>query len=297
MKKILSVALLSLLAASFISTAWGQKPKTKEEYLKEISTLSNTKKPEDTEKAYQLSKEFVAAFPKENNDNAKKVKDFIKRARMGIFDQAFMDKKYEKLFTIGKEILTDEPENTSVAIVLGYSGYDAMVQGNKSFTEDALKNAKLALELMEKGIVPPNFAPFTSKEEALAWLYYAIGYYSFEKDLKGSAISFYKSTLYESSLKKTSQPYAVIAEYYESIFESLSKATSPDAEKINKVADQMMDAYARAIKFGVTEKSPNLDRWKQRITQIYQYRKKTTAGLDPFMTYIVTTPFQDPSNY
>lgn len=312
MKKLISVAVLTLLVTSIVTTAFAQKQKSKDEYLKEIATLSNTKKPEDLEKAYQLSKEFFVKYPKEDNENAKKLKGFIKRYRENAFFKSFEEKKYAEFYAIGKEILTEQPDNVEITMNMGYGGYDILLKTNeKTYAEDSLKYCKLTLELMEKGNVPTNFSPFTSKDEALAWMYYVIGHFSSEKDLKESAVNFYKATLYESTIKKSSQPYYVVAYYYEKVYEQaagdlnakVQAKTISDAdyktetEKVEKIIDRMMDAYARAYKLGEAEKNPAVTTWKQRLAQIYQYRKKTDAGLDSYITYIVSTPFADPGSF
>lgn len=312
MKKLVLVAILSLLATSFVTSIFAQKPKSKDELFKEIGTLSTTKKPEDMEKAYQLAKEFIVRFPKETSENAKKLKDFVKRYRENSFYKAFEDKKFADFFTIGKEILTDEPENIVITMNLGYGGYDAVLKSkDKSFGEDAIKYCQKTLQLLEAGNLPSSFAPFTNKEEAIAWMYYVVGYFSAEKDMKEAAINFYKSTLYESSLKKTSQPYIAIAYHYENTYEKSSgdlkaKVTAKtisdadfktETDKINAILDQMIDAYARAFKLGEVENHPAKDEWKKRLTQIYLFRKKPEAGLEAFITYIVSTPLKDPSGF
>lgn len=312
MKKVILVAVLTFLVTSIITTVFAQKQKSKDEYFKEIAALSNTKNPEDMEKAYQLAKEFVVKFPKEDNENAKKLKNFIKGYRENAFYRAFEEKTYAKFFAFGKEIMTEQPENVEIAMNMGYGGYDILLKTNeKTYAQESLKYCKLTLDLMEKGHIPANYSPFSTKEEALAWMYYVIGYFSSDTDLKESAVNFYKSTLYESSIKKTSMPYYVIAYYFEKVYEQASTEltakvnakTISDAdfktenEKVGKIIDRLMDAYARAFKLGEAENNPAKDGWKQRLTQIYQYRKKTDAGLDSYITYVINTPLADPSNF
>ena len=150
----MSVALLSLVATLFVTDTLAQKQKSKEEYLKEIGTLSNTKKPEDMEKAYQLAKEFVAAYPKENNDNTKKVKDFIKRYRVHAFFVATDGNKVADAFTIGKEVLAEEPEKTEVLFNLAYAGYrDFVTTKTPTYSEDSIAYAQKALQLFEVAAV------------------------------------------------------------------------------------------------------------------------------------------------
>ncbi|MEP6903892.1 MAG: hypothetical protein ABJA66_19370 [Actinomycetota bacterium] len=310
--KMLLAAVLAIAATCFVTSTFAQKQKSKEELFKEIVTLSNTKKPEDTEKAYQLSKEFLNRFPKEKDENAQKLKKFVKGYRENSFFKAYEEKKFADVFAIGKEILADEPDNISISMNLGYAGYDAMLKSNdKSFGDDSIKYSKQTLQLFEAGKVPASFAPFSNKDEAFAWMYYVIGFFSTEKDPKESAINFYKSTLYESSIKKTAQPYYVIAFYYESVYEKMSaefsaksKAKTIDdaqinaeTEKINIVLDQMIDAYARAYKFGEIEKNPSKDEWKKRLTEVYLFRKRPEAALDAYLNYVMATPLKDPGGF
>ena len=308
MKKIFSTVVLLLLTVSVATSVFAQKQKSKDELIKEIATLSNSQKVEDKEKAYQLGKEFLTRFPKDKE--VAKIRPFVKNFQKYTFIKALEDKKFADFFAIGKEILADEPENTEIALNLGYGGYDALLKSSdKSFGNDAIKYAQLTLQLLEKGSFPASFAPFNSKDDALAWMYYIIGYFSMEKDIKTAASSFYKSTLYESAIKKTSQPYYAIALYYEDRYEAMAKAlnakakTISDAEfkaendKVNAVIEQMMDAYARAYKIGETENNPGKDDWKKRLAAVYKFYKKTDAGFEPYLTYIVSTPFKDPSNF
>ena len=58
---IVSCALIALMLVSFVSA---QSSPSMDELFKQIATLSNTKKPEDMEKAFQLSKDFLKRFGK-----------------------------------------------------------------------------------------------------------------------------------------------------------------------------------------------------------------------------------------
>mgnify|MGYP002781155996 CR=1 FL=1 len=308
MKKIFSTVFVMLLTVSVSTAIYAQKEKSKDELLKEIGTLSNSQKVEDKEKAYQLGKEFLTRFPKDKS--ADKIRPFVKNFQKYRFYKASEDGRFADFFAAGKEILTEEPENVEVALNLAYGGYDALLKKqDKSFGEDAIKYAQTTLQMMEKGVFPANFAPFNTKDDALAWMYYVIGYFSMEKDGKTSASNFYKSTLYNTPIKKNSQPYYAIALYYEDRYEKMAKEIAAkskslsDAEfkaetdKVSVVIEQMMDAYARAYQIAAAENNPAKDEWKARLTQIYKFHKKTDAGFDSWLTYIVTTPLKDPSGF
>ena len=168
---------------------------------------------------------------------------------------------------------------------------------------------KKTLKLFESGIFPTNYSPFKDKQDTIAFMYFVIGNLSVPKDLKTAAANIYKSTLYESQIKSSSQPFAQIANYYEDVYQKLStdlnakvKAkTISDAdfktenEKVEKVVDLMLDAYARAYKRAEATNDPDKTNLKTRLAQIYQFRKKTEAGFDAFVTYINNTPMPDPA--
>ena len=312
MKRLFLVSMLVCLVTLVATTAFAQTQKSKDEYLREISTLSNTKRPEDMEKAYQLSKEFVVKFPNEDTENTRKLKDFIKRYKENSFYKSLEDKKYVEFFATGKEIMAEHLNNVEIAMNLGYGGYDVVLKTKaKTYAEDSLKYCKLTLQLMEKGIVPTNFLPFNNKDEATAWMYYVIGYFSTDKDLRESAVNFYKSTQYESQIKKTSQPYYVIAIFFEKVYEKAAndlnekvkakKISDADYktenEKINTIIDRMMDAYARAIAMGELEKNPAVADWNERLLQVYQFRKKSDAGFYTFVIRVNNSRMPDPAGF
>jgi hypothetical protein len=276
------------------NSIFAQKPKSKDELFKEIVTLSNTKKPEDTEKAYQLSKEYLSRFPKEKD--AEKIRPFVKNYRMFLFGNALNDKKFADFFTLGKEILGENAENVEITLNLAYGGYMAALNKDNNYTEDSAKYAQTTLQLMEKGVFPKEYAPFTSKDEALGWMNFINGFFTSEKDGKASASSMYKATLYETPIKNSSQPYLLIANYYEAVYEKMVKDKA-EATAVSKIVDQLLDAYARAYTFGVVEKNPAAENWKQRIAQVYKFTKGTDAGLEAYIKYIVSTPFKDPANF
>jgi hypothetical protein len=308
MKKMFSTVFLLLLTVSAATSVFAQKEKSKDELMKEIVTLSNTKKPEDADKAYVLAKEFLVRFPKDKN--VERIHPFVKNYReQFLFPNAFSDKKYADFYTLGKEILTEQPENVGVMMYLGYGGYAAFTSGDKAYRDEALKYTQTALELMEKGTFPATFAPFNSKDDALAWMHFISGYFAFEKDSKAAASSLYKATLYETSLKKTPEPYLLIGQYYEQKNQKMTNElnakakTMSDADfkvekaKIDVVGEQLMDVYARAYKAAEAANYPTKDQIKTQLKEFYKFFKKTDAGFDSYLTYVVTTPFKDPSTF
>lgn len=309
MNKLFQIAVVVFLTASFVITGTAQKQKSKDDYIKEISTLSNTKKPEDLEKAYELSKEFLAKYPKEKGDIVNKIKDFVQRFRDNQFLVYLDQGKTADAFRLGAELLAENADNSLVTMNLAYGGFMALAKNNdKSFNDQTINYANKTISFLEAGKTPSNFAPFKDKDEATSWMYYILGNLQKDTDIKQAAHSFYLATRLETQIKANSFPYYAIATYYEDIYQKLateyntkvktmSEAESKaQLEKVNKVVDLMLDAYARAVKRAEAENAPQKDEWKKRMSDVYKFRKKTDAGFNEFITYINTTELTDPIN-
>ncbi len=311
MKSIYSYAILVILLALFATSAFAQKQRSKDELLKEIATLSNSAVAADKEKAYQTSKEFLARFGTDKNDNVKKVRTFLESYRTTMFYKAVDTNKAADAFTLGKEILADQPQNAEILINLTYAGYNAMAAGDKTHLDDTISSAKKAAELLEAGTLPTSFAPFKEKNEALAWMYYIGGTLVTPKDKKAGAESIYKATLQQSPIKDSSLPYNMIAGFYEEVYEKLgtelkqklavkpvNEAEATALEKrVAAALELMLDAYARSSKRADAENAANKDTLKSRLAQVYKFVKKTDVGLAEYVSYINKTPLPDPSKF
>ena len=67
--------LLLILVLAFSTFAQNNNPK--DELFGKIAKLTQTKKDADTEKAYQLAKEFLTKYGKDNDDKSKKSKNLL----------------------------------------------------------------------------------------------------------------------------------------------------------------------------------------------------------------------------
>ncbi len=306
MKKLFLFAVLLTLAFS----AFAQKPKSKDDSYKDIAALLLTKKPEDMAKAYPLSKDFLARFGKDEKDEKiKGIRTFVSRYRVHEFMVALDGNKYAVAFPAGKEILADQPENVEVLLNLAYAGYTALSTGDKSYADDSLGYARKTIQLLDAGSLPRSFVPFKDKEEATAFMYFVVGNLVLEKDKKDAVVNIYKATLYESQIKNNSAAYYLIAVCYEDLYSKMAtdlKAKSDskkmsdadfnaESAKVAKVVDLMMDAYARAVKKAETDKNPDAPQWKQRLTTVYKFIKKSEDGLHAYIDQVNTTPMPDPS--
>ncbi len=311
MKTLFSKALIMIVAALLVASAFAQTSRSKDELIKEIATLSNTKKPEDLEKAYQAGKQFLARFGKDTDNTVKKVRDFVQKYQESAFYKAVDASNFAVAFPLGKEILAEKPDFTEVHLNLAYAGYLASgTTGGKVYAEDTIASAKKAAHLLEGGSTPKTFAPYHNKNEALAFMYFIDGSISFDKDKTGSAANIYKATLIESPVKSSSLPYYMIAAFYEDVYKKAAaelkakeaaKASEGEIKgltiRAGQAVDLMMDAYARTVTLAETEKHPNAGAWRGRLTEIYKFKMKTEDGLAGYITAANAKPLPDPGKF
>jgi hypothetical protein len=310
MKRIISLFALAMTLCIAADTAIAQNQKSKADLLKEIATLSNAKTPEASQQAYELAKEFLTRFGNDTKDeNVKKVRAWKDAYRMDRFLDAVDARDFEKVFSLGGEILAEKPDSTEVMMNLAYAGYMSTGGGNKKHVDDAVRSSRKAMALLAEGKTPQTFAPFGNQAEASAYMLFIDGSLSMEKEPKQSAEKIYRSLQFESQLKNDPLPYYLIAVYYEDVQAALAsalkakaeKTTMSDAEfkaeneKVQKAIDMLLDSYARVVRKAEDQKHPNLAEWKGRLEQIYEFKNKTKEGLPEFIRFANTKPLADPS--
>lgn len=288
--------LLTILMTAVCMTAAGQKQRSKNELLKELSVLLKSNTPEDDAKSYVIAKEYIARFGEDKDENTAKVKKFADDYRLSSFLKAVDSKKIADAESFGKEILAAQPENTAVVINLAYAGFNATAGGNRSYEPMVITYAKRAIELIEAGKVPQSFSPFSGKDDTLAWMNYFNASALQSSDLKSAAGYMWKATKYESNIRKTIEPYFFVAYFYEQAYEKLTKENA-DKARIEKCVDLMLDAYARTVKMAETTKDPKLAEAKSRFEQIYKFRKGTDQLMKEFIDITLSSPMPDPTNF
>jgi hypothetical protein len=274
-------------------------------------TAFTTNRTSDPTKAYDAAKKYLTACPTEDTDITKYLKKWVaaydKEARkLRVQPLLYNEKKYAEAYTLGKEILVDEPENVRVLIDLGYGGYLATLAKNESFNAEAINFARKAIQLIESGKAPESWAPFKSKDETLAYLNYTIGYLN-RANPSESLAPFIKAAQYETELKKDPSVYYLIAVGYEGgSYAKLSadyktrfegKDETPESklalENINQVIDRMVDAYARAVSLAGNNPKHEAAKkeWMESLTTWYKYRhNQSDAGLTEMVASIMSKP-------
>jgi hypothetical protein len=310
MQTFFRIAAFSLILLGLTTISFAQDKGKKDETINKIAKLSNSKKPEENEKAYLMAKEFIVAYGKDNDDKTKKIQDYINGYEFNKINGLIDTGKFDDAFLLGKDMLERNPEEVYVLINLAYAGYEALTKKqDDSFGGDSITFAKQAIALIEKGKLPKTFTPFKNQNDATAWMYVIIGNFSESFDPKEAVINYYNALKYDSEVKSQTGIYTAIASYYETKREEADKdfkvkhglKSKEDAEmkadkvKIDAILDLMIDIYARAVKIAEAEKNPKLEGIKKRYAEIYKFRKQSDAGLNELLDKILSTPMPMPN--
>ncbi|MEP6924688.1 MAG: hypothetical protein ABI954_09505 [Pyrinomonadaceae bacterium] len=307
--------------------------------------LANYKGTEDQKKvAYDAAKEYVQKYNAPNctdnadiivyflgdpNDPTKKGwikkeeerrEQVIKEAKIKRFNDAVAAGNAAEVFAAGKVLLTDYPNDTTNTSIMMFMVDNGFIQANKkvdTFNSETVTTAKATIERINAGKVPDanNWAPYKSKEDALAWLNYDLGYiHQFRmQNKKDAAPYFYQTTKFNSpDIAPSPVPYRAIGDWYLDQYTKAAEeynAKKDDAtvseEDKNKLAgtwkayaDRAMEAYGYAYtKAKANPKTPEVAKEiNDTLTQIYKLRHSGEAtGLDAYVSGLSAKPITDPS--
>jgi tetratricopeptide (TPR) repeat protein len=282
-----------------------------EEAKNAVYTEFTTYRTTDPTKAYEAAKKYLACSQTEDQYTAylkKWVAAYDKELRKARLNDLFINqRKYPEAYALAKEILADEPDNIIALMDLGYGGYViAVTTKNESLNSEAIGYAKKAIQQIEAGKTPSSWLPFKSKDDALAYLNYSIGYLDRTANTAEALKYFIKSAQYESEIKKNAQTYAFIAGAYETQYAKLSADYERDfkdkpetdasklaAENINQVVDRIIDSLARAVALAGTNQTlaASKTQWMDRLTELYKFRhNQSDAGLNEMIAAVLSKP-------
>ena len=178
---------------------------------------------------------------------------------------------------------------------------------NESFNTTALDYARKAIQAIESGKQPTEWAPFKGKDDTLAYLNYAVGFLTLKSTPDSAIDSLLKAAQYDSDIKKTPSTYYFLAAAYESgPYKTLSAAYQTEfagkpetpaskaaLEKLNVVMDRIVDAYARAIASAGTDPKTEQSRkeWMAQMSNYYKFRHEgSDAGMKEFIDAALQKP-------
>lgn len=301
---------------------------------------------EQKKTAYNAAKEYVQKYNAPNcTDNADVIKYFLgdasdpkklgwiakeeartagvaKEAKQKRFNDAVAAGNAAEVFAAGKILLadypTDDATNTSIMMYMADNGY---IQANKkvdTFNSETVATAKAAIERINAGKLPENnnWSPYKSKDDALAWLNYNIGYIDQYRlqNKKDAAPYFYQATKFTSQdISPLHIPYLSIGDWYLDQYTKAAEeynakkddATVSEDEK-NRLAgtwkayaDRAMEAYGLAYaKAKANAKlKPEVSKGiNDTLKEIYKVRHSgEVTGLDAYVASLSSKPLTDPT--
>ena len=261
--------------------------------------------------AYQAARDYIQKYAKDKDqyiDYLTKWVVFYERdERKRSLPNLINDKNFAEAFSTGAKILADEPNYLRAQIDIGYAGYLAASAKNEAYNADALRYARSAIQAIESGKTPNEWAPFKGKDDTLAYLNYAVGFLTLKTNPNEAIDALLKAAEYESDIKKTPSTFYFLAVAYESgPYKTLStsyqnlyagKPETPESkaalEKLNTVMDRIIDAYARAIAAAGNDPKTEQSRkeWLTQLTNYYKFRHDgSDAGINEFITASLQKP-------
>ncbi|MEK6336907.1 MAG: hypothetical protein AABM67_18445 [Acidobacteriota bacterium] len=277
--------------------------------------------------AYQAARDYMARYNKEDDQYTRYLKAWIaayeedervrrlaaeREDREARLLQAITQKKFAEAYTQAKQVLADNPDNVKVLIPLGYSAFIASTETrNESFNAEAITYATKAIQLIESGRAPDTWSPFKNKEDVLASLYYALGFYQLKTAPEAAIGQLIKAAQRDSDRKTAPATYYYLALAYQNgpykrLSEDFSKRfgsqpESPESkaalENVNKVLDRIIDAYARAVALaGNDPQQQNAKtQWMTRLTELYKFRHAASdIGLNELIANVLKQPLPQP---
>ncbi|HZH30776.1 MAG TPA: hypothetical protein VEY11_08430 [Pyrinomonadaceae bacterium] len=292
--------------------------------LKNKKNAKGQPDPAGQKEAYGIGQEYLTKYASCNDTYSKAVQKFVTlygeaERKVGNFadlnDALYGKKDYAKAFQLGNPMIAADPENLSLLIQLGYAGYNAQALNPPvtTYSPTALGYAKRAIEMLEAGKTPTEWVLFKSKDEALAYLNFAVGEYMIKSDPAGAVAYYLKSFALDSPVKTTAGAYARLAAAYQvGQYDPLQKAFTakyggkPETEEskfalnnLNQVIDRVIDAYARAINLSANDTNPKVvaerKGWLETLTGFYKFRNNdSVTGLDTFIASATSKPLPEP---
>src|SRR5262245_60942099 len=130
--------------------------------------------------AYQAARDYLQRYAKEKDQYTDYLQKWVmfyerdeRKKRLPIL---INEKNFAEAYKVGAKLLADEPNYLRAQIDLGYAGYLAASAKDESHNTEALGYARKAIQEIEAGKTPTEWAPFKGKDDTLAYLNYAVGF-------------------------------------------------------------------------------------------------------------------------
>lgn len=262
--------------------------------------------------AHHTAKDYLRLYAKDNDQLSKYVQMWVdiyekEERQKTLLRLVHKDRNFLEAFPVGKAVLAEQPDQLDSLIALSAAGYLAANARNTDFDKEAIVYSKRAIQLVESGRVPEEWAPYKGKDDTLAYLNRTLGWLLVKPAPNEAIDPLIKSVQLESELKKDpvnyyrlaqayqEGPYARLSAEYSAKFDGKPEsAESKQAlEKLNRVIDVMIDAYARAVALAGSDAQYAQAKaaWLNNLTSFYKFRHENSdAGLTEFIAAAPSKP-------
>ena len=323
-----SFAVILLLAASACVFAQQHPPMTeqrrdaeKETYFAAFTELTRMPLPENKRKAYEAAIEYLKRFEGDRDADARVVRAYVteyeREGRQLELFKIYSAKNYVKTFELGRTMLEHDPQNFFVLAVLTEAGIDNALAGDTSLNDTTVGYGKKAIQLLETGKLA-KADPFTDFEVARGYLNSAVGALLKDKTPVEAAQAYRKAAQSNSFYKNDPIVYhrlgitilkgefAQLSNEYNQKFGSRQSSPEQQAmlQRIIKLAEQAIDAYARAValsdpaRAATSEPAPRPQfppelraRLFEQLTALYKsFHNNSDSGLTELIAGVLTKP-------
>ena len=266
----------------------------------------------DRAAAHHVGRDYLQKYARDNDQYSKYIQQWVdiyekEDRQRTLWKLVHTDRNFLEAFPVGKVVIAEEPDQLDSLIALGTAGYLAAGARNTSFDKEAIAYAKRAIQLIEGGKKPDDWAPYKGKDDTLAYLYLTLGVLQLKPAPNEAIESLIKSVQLESELKKLPVNYYRLAQAYQAgPYAKLSadfqakfggKPETPESkqalEKLNQVIDVMIDAYARAVALAGSDAqyAQSKAAWLSNLTTFYKFRHQDSdAGLTELIAGVMSKP-------
>jgi hypothetical protein len=316
-----AAALFVLLLAC---TASGQSPTNpsmtsgyldneKEQLYARFTDYKRNPNPEQQRYAYPTAKEYLRRWGGDNSAETKEVQKWVLQYERAMHQDAlyaaYNSKDYARTFTLARPMVKADPEYFLALALMTEAGYDNSTAGNHNLDTETAEYARQAITLLEAGKVS-KADPFKSMEVARGFLNYALGSLVIDDKPVEAADAFRKAVnSAESPYHRDPIAYHRLGiAIYKGELTQLSgeynqkfggKQASPEQtqmlNRILKLAEQAIDAYARAV--ALSDKPEQQDaRGKilAQLTGLYKsFHNNSDAGLSDLIAGVLSKPMPE----
>jgi len=266
--------------------------------------------PEQQRFAYPTAKEFLRIWGGENRSEVKEVRAWVvqyeRQMHQNTLFAAYNAKDYAKTFTLGRPMVKSDPEYFFALAIMAEAGYDNSVAGNRNLDTETAEYARQAIALLEAGKVT-KADPFKNLDMARSFLNYALA--TLVKDEAPAEAA----TAYAKALKVPDNPYskdpityhrmgiaiykgqlAPLSNEYNDKFGGKQSSAEQTAMmyKLMKLADQAVDAYARAVALMDKPEQKNARAVALgQLTTLYKaFHNNSDEGLNELLAGVLSKP-------